>query len=72
MIRPIHQGGPHVDERVTSQNTRFEGVADSLFDCGDEIPGDASARDLVDELEAFAGLGRLEINDRMAVLAFTT
>src|SRR5687768_6578660 len=44
-------------------------LADALLDRRDELPGDHAADDLVDELEAGAALGRLDLQIADAVLA---
>src|SRR5439155_8755302 len=62
---------PHVDHRVAGGDARCEGVLDAGVDRGDVLLRDRAAGDLVDELVATPGAGRLEAYDHVAVLAPT-
>ncbi len=50
------------------KRTGFKRLLDALFDGGDVFGGNHAALDLVDELEALAGLLRLELQAHMGVL----
>ena len=69
MKRSVDEGGPQVDERIARQYASEKSIPNALFYGRNVLPGDATAGDLVDELKPLAGPGRLEIDDRVAVLA---
>src|SRR5207247_2147648 len=69
VVRPAHQGGPDVHQRVPGEDARLAGLLDALVDRGDVLAGDVPAGDLVDELVAAAGARGLEIDDHVPVLA---
>ena len=54
---------------IAGQHAGLHGVLDAGVDRGDVLLGDDAAGDLVDELVAAAGTGRLQIEDDVAVLA---
>ena len=58
-----------VDDRVAGEDARLHRLLDAEVDRRDVLARDLAADDLVDELVALARLGRLEVDDRVAVLA---
>ena len=69
VVGAVDQGGPDVHQRVAGQHPGLHGVLDAGVDRGDVLLGDDAAGDLVDELVAAAGAGRLQVEDHVAVLA---
>ena len=61
-----------VDDGVAGEDARLHRLLDAEVDGGDVLPRDLAADDLVDELVASARLGRLEVDDDVAVLAAAT
>ena len=57
---------------IAREHAGVERRLDALVDRGDELTRDAAAGDLVDELVAAAGTGRLEVDDDVRELARTT
>ncbi len=66
MVRTVGEAGPHVDERVARDDAALHRFLDAGVDRGDVLAGDHAALDLVDELVAAAGTGRLERDARRA------
>ena len=69
VVRPVEQRHLDVDDRVPGVDPGLELLADALVDGLDVLARDRPADDLVDELVARALLGRLELDDGVAVLA---
>jgi hypothetical protein len=69
VVRPVEQGHLDVDDREAGVDAGLERLADALVDRLDVFARDGPADDLVDELVAGALLARLELDDRVAVLA---
>ena len=79
LLRRIHivvrtEGQTHfdIDYRVASQNARVEGFFDAFLYRRNVFTRNHTAFDFVHELKAFARLLRLQGEDHMAVLTFTT
>src|SRR5205809_4610689 len=60
--------GTRIDHRGAAHTAGAHDLRDALFDGGDELPGDGSTDDLVDELEALASIERLDPKERHAEL----
>ena len=58
-----------VDDRVAGEHARLHRLLDAQVDRRDVLARDLAADDLVEELVALARLGRLEVDDDVAVLA---
>src|SRR5438105_805773 len=59
----------HVDDRIPGEDPGLHRLLDAEVDGRDELLRDLAADDLVDELVALARLGRLEVDDDVAILA---
>ena len=60
VVRTEGEAGAHVDERVARDDTALHRLLDTGVDRGDVLARDHATLDLVDELVAAAGTGRLE------------
>ena len=69
VVRAVDQRDLDVDHRVAGEDAVVSASRDALLDRGDVLPRDRAADDLVDELEALAGLVRLDLELDVAVLA---
>ena len=69
MVRAIDQLDLDVHHRVSGQHAVLERFLDALLDRRDVLARDHAADDLVLEHEARARLGRLHVDDHMAVLS---
>src|SRR3954469_2834581 len=69
--RAVDQRGAEVNQRVARQHAVVHRLLDALVDGRDVLSRDRAARDLIDELVAAAGAGRLEVEHDVAVLAAT-
>ena len=69
VVRPVEERDLDVDDREAGVDARVQRLADARVDRLDVLARDGPADDLVDELVAGALLGRLELDDRVAVLA---
>src|ERR1700730_518234 len=72
VVRTVHQGGLDVDDRIAGQHAAVESLDDALLDRRVVFLRDRAAHDLVDELEALAGLVRLDVDLGVTVLAAPT
>ena len=69
MVGAVGERDADVNDGVAGPDALAHGVDDAALDGGDVFLGDAAADDLVDELEALAGVERLEGEDDVGVLA---
>src|SRR5256885_11271203 len=67
--RAIHELDANVDDWIAGHDARLHRLLDAEVDRGDVLLGNLAADDLVDELVAVAGIHRLEVDHRVAVLA---
>src|SRR5688500_2515738 len=68
MELPVEQCAPDVDHRVPADHALQHRLDDALLDGSDELIGDRTAEDLVDELEPLAALERLDLDRADRVL----
>src|SRR5215471_21273255 len=69
VIRTVVEHDLEVHHRISGQITARGGVFDSLLDRGNKVPGNGSAKDVVDELELAAAWQRFHFDLAVAVLA---
>ena len=69
MERAVHDVHLHVDHLVTRIDTALDGFLDAVDDRRDVFLRNGAADDLVFDLDAFALLVRLDLDDGVAVLA---
>jgi len=65
----VDQLDPHVDDRIAGEDAGLHRLLDAEVDRADVLARDLAADDLVEELVALARLGRLRVDDSVAVLA---
>src|SRR5688572_3031733 len=68
MELPVEQRAPYVDHRVPADHALLHRLDDALFDGSDELIGDRTAEDLVDEVEPLAASEGLDLDGADRVL----
>ena len=69
MILAVIQDGAEVHDGESRQESAGSGIANALLDRGNPVLGDRTAKDIVDEFDAFAALDGLHLDAADSKLA---